>query len=219
MLEPRLVLSGTPSFFPTSYLPNGQFGWVLTGIGIMTDNVQVTITPASGNPPKGGSAFEAIMNEFQSLGDKSGVTIADLSNLAADGSVIDQGSSAINQQGIWPVFDELATAVAGGTSTAQAEADWNALFVPSGTPQPVIDQSFADFVQTIRDSHVTSADLATVASDETAFIQDVDTAPGDTTTIQQVFTSEGGGYGRYSYRLARRLRPASSGRPSPISVC
>ena len=135
MLEPRLVLSGTPSFFPTSYLPNGQFGWVLTGIGIMTDNVQVTITPASGNPPKGGSAFEAIMNEFQSLGDKSGVTIADLSNLAADGSVIDQGSSAINQQGIWPVFDELATAVAGGTSTAQAEADWNALFVPSA-PSP-----------------------------------------------------------------------------------
>ena len=69
----------------------------------------------------------------------------------------------------------------------------------------MIDQSFADFVQTIRDSHVTSADLATVASDQTAFIQDVDTAPGDTTTIQQVFTSEGGGYGRYSYEVSTPL--------------
>ncbi len=105
--------------------------------------------------------------------------------------MIDQGWSAIDYQGVWPVVNELATAVAAGTSTAQAEADWNALFAPSGAPQPVISQFFADLVQTIQDSHVTSADLATVASDETAFIQDVDTQPGDPATNQQAVHRRG----------------------------
>ncbi len=49
-LEPRLVLSGTPSFFPTTYLPSGEFGAVLTGIGIMTDNVQLTSDPQENRP-------------------------------------------------------------------------------------------------------------------------------------------------------------------------
>ena len=190
-LEPRLALSATPSFFPTTYLPGGQFAAVLTGIGIMTDSVQVTTAPAGTYSPQVGTAWDAIGNEFASLAGKSGVTIADLSNLAADLTAIDPGWSAINYQGIWPVVDELATAVTAGTSTAQAEADWNTVFAPSGAAQPVINRFFADFVQTIQDSHITSADLATLASDEMAFIQDVDTQPGDSTTNQQQFTGEG----------------------------
>ena len=201
-LEPRLALSATPSFFPTTYLPNGEFAAVLTGIGIMTDSVQVTTAPAGTYSPQVGSVWEAIGNELASLAGKSGVTIADLSNLAADLSLIDPGWSAINYQGIWPVVDELATAVTAGTSPSQAEADWNTLFAPSGPPQSVINRFFADFVQTIQDSHITSADLATLASNETAFIHDTDTQPGDPTTNQQQFTGEGANYQGYGYMVS-----------------
>ncbi len=199
-LEERLVLSGQSDFFPQTYFPSGELAAVLTGIGIMTDSVEVTPAPPGTYPPQTASDWQGLENEVVSLGFKSGVTVADLSNLDSDLAAIGNDWSSINSQGLWPVVSELASAVAGGTSTTQAQTDWSALFAGSGVAQSVVDQTLSDLVQTIQDSHVTTTDLAAVAGDETAFIND--TEPGDGIDNQQQFTGEGLYYQGYGYMIS-----------------
>ena len=62
---------------------------------------------------------------------------------------------------------ELATAIAGGTSTAQAQSDFDAAFGTASSSDSVT-QSFADLSKTIIDSGVTTTDLTTVAADQAA---------------------------------------------------
>jgi hypothetical protein len=166
MLENRLVLSaqGTSFFFSYSLFTPGNLTYALSGIGIVTDNVQVQTAPPGTYSPQTGSDFQALENEFVSLASKSGITVADLSNLNSDMTAIGSGWSSVTSQGLWSAISELANSVAGGTSTAQAQTDFNTLFSGSGVAQSVIDQTFSDLVQAIQDSHVTTTDLATVAS-------------------------------------------------------
>jgi hypothetical protein len=65
----------------------------------MTDSVQVNQAPAGTYSPQTGSEFQALENEFVSLGAKSGVTIADLTNLNSDVSAIAPGWSSLTGQG------------------------------------------------------------------------------------------------------------------------
>ncbi len=200
-LEERIVLSGQPLYFPTTYFPSSSLAAALTGIGITTDSVQVTTAPAGTSTPQTGDDFSALEDEFVSLSLKSGVTVADLSDLDADLAAIGQGWSSVSSAGLWSAASELANAVAGGTSTTQAQTDFNALFSGSGTAQSVIDQTFSDLVQTIQDSHVTTTDLATVAADETAFDNDVNAETGNDVDNQQRFDVEGLYYQGYGYMV------------------
>lgn len=69
---------------------------------------------------------QKLQTELQSLAAKSGLTIADLENLANDSQAINQAGFFFNVQSLDKAVSELATAVAGGTSTAQAQTDFAA---------------------------------------------------------------------------------------------
>jgi hypothetical protein len=209
MLENRLVLSaqGTSFFFSSSLFTPGNLTYALSGIGIVTDNVQVQTAPPGTYSPQTGSDFQALENEFVSLASKSGITVADLSNLNSDMTAIGSGWSSVTSQGLWSAVSELANSVAGGTSTAQAQTDFNTLFSGSGVAQSVIDQTFSDLVQAIQDSHVTTTDLATVASDETAFANDMNSQSGDNLDNQQYFDAGGFSYQGYGYGIGMPLIP------------
>jgi trimeric autotransporter adhesin len=116
---------------------------------------------------------QALQTELQTLSAKSAATIQDLQNLTADSQSIAQTGFTFNGNTLNPVISELATAVAGGASTSQAQADFSALFSGSSVSQTSIDSAFADLVKAIQDSGVTTTDLATVASDEAAIIVDI----------------------------------------------
>ena len=76
-------------------------------------------------------------------------------------------------------ISELATAVAGGTPTSQAQTDFTALFSGSSVPATTIDTTFTDLVQTPARSTVTTADPSrTVAADEAAIQADLSKLPG-----------------------------------------
>jgi hypothetical protein len=209
MLENRLVLSaqGMSFFFSYSMFTPGNLTYALSGIGIVTDNVQVQTAPPGTYPPQTGSDFQALENEFVSLASKSGITVADLSNLNSDQTAIGSGWSSVTSQGLWSAVSELANSVAGGTSTAQAQTDFNTLFSGSGVAQSVIDQTFSDLVQAIQDSHVTTTDLATVASDETAFANDMNSQSGGNLDNQQYFDAGGFSYQGYGYGIGMPLIP------------
>ena len=115
-----------------------------------------------------GSDLQTLRVELQSLAQKSGVTIADLQSLATDSQTIAIAGFHFGVKSLNPVISELATAVAGGTSTSQAQTDFTALFSNSNVPAATITSTFTDLVQTIHDSAVTTTDLSTVAADEAA---------------------------------------------------
>jgi hypothetical protein len=128
---------------------------------------------------------KALAAELQSLAGKSGVTIAELQTLAEDSHSIAGAGTHIDSSALNQVVSELAMAVAGGTSTSQAQNDWNALFAGSTLSTTVITSTFNDLVATIGSSHVTTTDLTTVANDEAAIQTD----------LKNLFTSKGGSTG------------------------
>jgi hypothetical protein len=88
------------------------------------------------------------------------------------------------------VISEIATAVAGGTSTTTAQSDWTALFNGSSVASTVVTNTFNDLVSTIKSSKVTTSELTTVANDEAAIQNDLENLwPGK---------SGGGGSGSWS---------------------
>ncbi len=117
--------------------------------------------------------WKALVTELQSLAAKSGVTVADIESLALDSQSIGQAGYHFNASSLHSVVSELATAVAGGTSTSQAQSDWTALFSSSSVSTTVVTSTFNDLVKAIQDSNVTTTDLTTVASDEAAIQTDL----------------------------------------------
>jgi hypothetical protein len=101
MLENRLVMSGQVTYFPTTYFGSSGLAAALTGIGIMTDSVQVSAAPARTYSPQTGSDFQALENELVSLSSKSGLTIADLTNLDSDLVAIGQSWSSVAGPALW----------------------------------------------------------------------------------------------------------------------
>ena len=116
---------------------------------------------------------ENVQTEEQSLAAKSDVTVADLTNLVTDSQTIAGAGLRLDAQSLDKVVKELVTAVTAGTSTTQAQTDFNALFSGSNVAQTTIDKTFNDLIQTIEDSKVTAADLTTLAADQTAVQTDL----------------------------------------------
>jgi hypothetical protein len=116
---------------------------------------------------------QALSTELKGLVNKSGVTVADLTNLDTDSSAIAQAGVFLGGSSLQNVTRELVTAVAGGADTTQAKTDFNALFTSSSATQATIDKAFSDMVQTIADSKVTAADLQAVAADQQAIQTDL----------------------------------------------
>ncbi len=131
----------------------------------------------SGLSPQLDADQQALQTELQTLAINSGAKIQDLQNITADSEAIAQGGFTFDQNTLNPVISELATAVAGGASTSQAQADWSALFSGSSVSQTTTDSAFADLVKAIQDSDVTTTDLATVASDQAAITADISNLP------------------------------------------
>jgi hypothetical protein len=123
------------------------------------------------------SDVRALWTELESLASKSGVTIADVESLVSDSQAIDLSAFQFNDANLKSVISELATAVAGGTSTTQAQADFTNLFTGSTVSSTVITNTFNDLVKAITDSNVTTTDLSTVAKDEAAIQADLSNLP------------------------------------------
>ncbi len=122
--------------------------------------------------------LQTLETELQSLAAKSGVTIEDLQNLTGDSQAISQAGFYFQASTLNPVISELAVAVAGGTSTSQAQTDFSGLFgTSSSVATATITSTFNDLVKAIQDSAVTTTDLSTVAADETAIQSDLPKIP------------------------------------------
>jgi hypothetical protein len=174
---PPPTILPTPTFPPIPYIGSGLLGAV-NDTGIVTSTV-FTVTPPSSSGTTTGPVAQlnadeqALQTELQSLAAKSGLTVADLESLTVDDQSIQQAEFFLSGQELNPVLTELATAVAGGTSTTQAQTDFTALFSGSKVPSSLITSTFNDLVKAIQDSHVTTTDLATVANDESAIQSDL----------------------------------------------
>ena len=115
---------------------------------------------------------QKLQTELQSLAAKSGLTIADLENLANDSQAINQAGFFFNVQSLDKAVSELATAVAGGTSTAQAQTDFTALFSGSSVSTTTISTAFSDLTKAVQHSKVLPGDLTAVAADQAAIQAD-----------------------------------------------
>jgi hypothetical protein len=116
---------------------------------------------------------QKLQMELQSLAAKSGLTIADLQNLVGDSQTISQAGFSFDSSSLNKSISELATAVAGGTSTSQAQADFTALFNGSSVLTTTISTTFSDLTKAIQDSKVLPADLTAVAADQAAIQADL----------------------------------------------
>jgi hypothetical protein len=155
-LEQRIVLSD---------VGGNLLGSALNSIGVVTGPIVVpTGSSSSGHT----SPYQTLRTELASLAAKSGVTVADLTSLAADNQAIAQAGAYIDIKSLDTAVDELATAIAGGTSTSQAQTDFAAVFANTSVTQATITQAFTDLSKAITDSGVTTTDLTTVAADEAA---------------------------------------------------
>jgi hypothetical protein len=128
---------------------------------------------------------QKLETELQGLAAKSGLTIADLQSLTNDAQAIGQAGFFFNVQSLNKTVSELATAVAGGTSTAQAQADFTALFSGSSVSTTTINTAFGDLTKAIHDSAVLPGDLTTVAADQAAIQAD----------LKNLFPGKSGGTG------------------------
>jgi hypothetical protein len=160
----------------------------LNNVGVVTAPIVANPTPHFPGIPMGAgsgstisqlrSDWQTLLTELQSLASKSSVTVADVESVVIDSQAIAQAGYQFDRQDLKSVVSELATAVAGGTSTAQAQTDFNNLFSGSSVSTTVITNTFNDLVKTITDSGVTTTDLSTVASDEAAIQADLSNLPG-----------------------------------------
>ncbi|WP_076351736.1 hypothetical protein [Paludisphaera borealis] len=148
----------------------------LSQIGVVT-----TVLDAGG--PRGGQTqsasgasqtsqtdtdWQTLQTKIQGLAAKSAVTVADLSALTSDSQAIATAGGGLKTESLQTVLGSLATAVAGGADTTQAQADFNALFSGSKVDQATIDKTFTDLVQTIKDSKITTTDLTDFAAAQAA---------------------------------------------------
>jgi hypothetical protein len=161
--------------------PVDSTGSALSNLGVLTDQTPTTVVGAGveevfwapGTSTQLISDEQTLQTELETLAEKSGVTVSDLSNVDSDDeaiiAILTSGNrSGSNPAGTQTAVAELATAITSGASTAQAQTDFNASFV--GIPSALLDKTFEDLAQEIEDSHVTAADLAAVTTD-TANVQ------------------------------------------------
>ncbi|WZO97986.1 hypothetical protein EP7_005038 [Isosphaeraceae bacterium EP7] len=143
-------------------------------------------TDATAAKTKLDTDLTALQTDIQAIAAKSGVTVADLTTLAADEKALAMAGSRPDATALKTAVTELATAVATGADTAQAKTDFNAAYAKSGVSQTVLDQAFADLSKTITNSKITADDLTRIAADRAAIEADLTALkpvkPTETTT-------------------------------------
>ncbi len=183
---------------PYIYSPFGgnSLAGALSSVGVVTSPVPVSppltampLVAATSTSTGALSQLQAdvqtLWTELQSLAAKSELTIADLQNLTNDSQAISQAGFAVNVPNLDKAVSELATAVAAGSSTAQAQTDFTALFSGSSVTTTTINTAFSDLTKAIQDSKVVTADLTTVAADQAAIQAD----------LKNLFPGKSGGSG------------------------
>ncbi len=173
---PNIIVGPTP--IPISLGGGSALLGSLSYVGVVTTPVVTGETPISAGTSASAFAklkadLQTLQAELDTLATASGLTIADLQSLSTDSQSIAAAGFHFNPQTLNPVISELATAVANGASTAQAESDFTALFSGSNVSTSVITTTFNGLVKAIGDSGVTAGDLSTVASDEAAIQADL----------------------------------------------
>jgi hypothetical protein len=137
-----------------------------------------------------------LQTELASLAAKSGLTVADLTALASDSQAMEQACAHINVQALDKAVNELATAIAGKGSTAQAQTDFQAASANTSVPETAVSEAFNDLNKAITDSGVTTQDLTTVADDQAAIQKDLgnlhNDGGGDGESDDTGWTSGGG---------------------------
>ena len=166
-LPPRIVVPEPISVPPSITVPPMQ---ITTAAVSVLANTPAT---SSGAWAQLQADVQKLHTELQSLAEKSGLTIADEQSLANDGQAIAQAGLYFKASTLDPVISELAMAVAGGTSTSQAQTDFTALFSGSGVSSTTITNTFNDLTKAIQHSAVTTTDLSTVAADQAAIQTDL----------------------------------------------
>ncbi len=158
-----------------AFPPSGLVG-SLTSIGVIAGLEPGGLRAVDGPSLDGASdqdsplatALDKLSSDLQAIAAKSGVTLNDLRDLLADERAIAEAGFQPDATALQDAVGKLATAVASGADTGEAQAAFNALFADSSVGQETIDKAFADLVQTIQDSHVTADDLQTIADDRQA---------------------------------------------------
>ena len=109
-----------------------------------------------------------LSTDLHLLAAKSDVTISDLQALEADQQAISKAGFHPDHAQFQAATSELVTAVAAGTDTTQAQADFKALFAGSTVSPASLDASIADLTKAVADSKVTTSDLHLIAADRAA---------------------------------------------------
>jgi len=141
--------------------------------GIHAPGFLDAVTTPSGTLTQLQTDAQKLATDLQGLTAKSGVTIADLTNLSTDSQTIAMTGTSLNRTALNKAVTDLATAVAGGTDTTAAKAEFSALFTGTSVLQATIDKTYADVVQTVMDSKVTPTDINTITTDRTAVQTDL----------------------------------------------
>jgi hypothetical protein len=144
---------------------------VLPILGNIGGNLGAKPTPIMGGSPLQDNlktAMDKMKTDLQALATKSSVTIADMTALMDDGFKIAMSGVKIDGPAIENVMNQMARAVAGGTSTDDAKTAFNALFAGSKVSQETIDKTFADLINIMSKSNLTIADLDLIAADRAA---------------------------------------------------
>ena len=133
------------------------------------------------------TAMDKLGTDTLALASKSGLTVADMSNLVTDSKTIGATGSTIDKAALNKAVSGLAYTVAGGTDQTLAKADFAAVFIGTTVTQSTIDKTAADIVQAVTDSNVTTTDLDLISADKAA----IDVAQKDLTDAG-VVPGEGG---------------------------
>jgi len=179
-LEERVVLStgGTGSLLGSLFHVGVVTSPIVVPLQSILPIIPVAAAVQSSSWTQLNSDVRALETELQTLAAKSGVTIADLQILTSDDQAISNAGLRLDSQTLSPVISELAAAVAGGSSTSQAQSDFIALFSGSSLSGSASDTIFLGVATAITDSKVTPTDLSTVAADEAAIQTDLSHVPG-----------------------------------------
>ncbi|MBX6316186.1 MAG: hypothetical protein IRY99_25235 [Isosphaeraceae bacterium] len=131
-----------------------------------------------GLPLRGGSSgstrnsqltqdLQTLRNDIRTIQSQSAVTVAELVALRSDFQAIAQTGFRINRQALQQFENDLVTAVAAGTTdTSALQMEFNNLFTGSSVSPTLINRTFNDALKIAQDSHITTADLNTIAADQ-----------------------------------------------------
>ena len=206
VLSPPYVVQ--PPFIISPYGNSSLLG-ALSSVGVVTSPVVAVPRPLVPTPmaPIAVGAYSQLQADEQAASKGTAKPGGEIraddrrpSEPGCDSQTINQAGFSFDFPSLTTTISELATAVAGGTSTDQAQKDFTALFNGSSVSTTTINNTFADLTKAIQDSKVLPADLTAVAADQAAIQAD----------LKNLYPGKGDGSGSGAPGA-----PAPAGRPGP----